>query len=170
MNKFDGLISLENAAKKYGKSGSTLRTYIARGKFKENVDYKKFGKTIVFNESALDKFYRRVLEKKKEREIKMKYFQMAGHNGLATCRKLEEAGWVMTEAIIDDCLTRGWNFKKGNDHANIWLDGIQPHETMDDLIITFTGQELFKLFPDNWFAEEGTLKMDTKNWHLGKDY
>lgn len=66
MNKFDGLISLEEAAKKYGKGGSTLRTYIARGKFKENVDYKKFGHTIVFNENSLDAFYRRVEEKRGE--------------------------------------------------------------------------------------------------------
>lgn len=66
MNKFEGLISLENAAKKYGKSGSTLRTYIARGKFEENIDYKKFGKTIVFDESVLDRFYRRIAEKRGE--------------------------------------------------------------------------------------------------------
>lgn len=66
MNKFDGLISLEEAAKKYGKGGSTLRTYIARGKFKENVDYKKFGHTIVFNENSLDAFYRRVAERRGE--------------------------------------------------------------------------------------------------------
>lgn len=99
----------------------------------------------------------------------MKYFQMAGHNGLATCRKLEEAGWVMTEAIFDEGI-RGWTFKKESDYARIWLEGITPHETMDDLIVSFTGQELFKIFPGNWFAEEGTLKMDTKNWHLGKDY
>ena len=58
MTRFNRLISLHDATIKYNKHESTLRTLIARGRFKEGIDCKKFGKTWVFDENALDKFYR----------------------------------------------------------------------------------------------------------------
>lgn len=57
MNRFKKLISLQDAAEKYGKHESTLRTLVSRGKFVEGIDVKKFGKTWVFNEDALIKRY-----------------------------------------------------------------------------------------------------------------
>lgn len=57
MTRFNRLISLHDATIKYNKHESTLRTLIARGRFKEGIDCMKFGKTWVFDEDALDKFY-----------------------------------------------------------------------------------------------------------------
>ena len=57
MTRFYRLISLHDAAKKYNKHESTLPTLISRWRFREGIDCKKFGKTWVFNEDALDKFY-----------------------------------------------------------------------------------------------------------------
>ena len=57
MNRFNRLISLQDASEKYRKHESTLRTLINRGKFVEGIDCMKYGKTWVFNEDALDKFY-----------------------------------------------------------------------------------------------------------------
>ena len=57
MNRFNRLISLQDASEKYDKHESTLRTLISRGKFVEGIDCMKYGKTWVFNEDALDKFY-----------------------------------------------------------------------------------------------------------------
>lgn len=56
-NRFNRLISLQNASKQYKKHESTLRTLIERGKFIEEIDCKKYGKTWVFNQDALDRFY-----------------------------------------------------------------------------------------------------------------
>jgi hypothetical protein len=56
-NSFDGLISLNDAAKKYDKAVSTLKTNIANGKFKEGRDVAKFGNSWVFKESALMREY-----------------------------------------------------------------------------------------------------------------
>ena len=100
----------------------------------------------------------------------MKLYQMHGSNGLATCTALQEAGWVMIDIIIDEGITRGWKFQKRNDEAVIWLEGLEPHVTMDDLTVMFTGEELFKIFPDNWFAEEYVSELDFDNWHQGKTY
>ena len=72
MNRFNRLISLADAGRKYGKHESTLRTLISRGRFKEGVDCKKFGKQWVFDEDALDKFYSRLAERNKELEEKNK--------------------------------------------------------------------------------------------------
>ena len=57
MTRFNKLISLHDASVKYNKHESTLGTLIAKGRFKEGIDCKKFGKTWVFDEDALDKFY-----------------------------------------------------------------------------------------------------------------
>jgi hypothetical protein len=59
MNKFNGLISLSDAAKLYSKAESTLRESISRGKFKENIDVKKFGKQWVFDIDALNREYKK---------------------------------------------------------------------------------------------------------------
>lgn len=56
-NRFNRLISLQNASKQYKKHESTLRTLIERGKFIEGTDCAKYGKTWVFNQDALDRFY-----------------------------------------------------------------------------------------------------------------
>lgn len=66
MNKFEGLISLKDASNMFGKAESTLREGIARGKFEENIDCKKFGKQWVFDIKALEREYM----KNKEKEIK----------------------------------------------------------------------------------------------------
>ena len=57
MTRFNRLISLHDATIKYNKHESTLRTRIARGRFKEGIDCREFGKTWVLDEDALDKFY-----------------------------------------------------------------------------------------------------------------
>lgn len=56
-NKFEGLISLSDAAKKYGKQDGTLRVNIKNGKFKEGTDCMKFGTVWVFDISALEREY-----------------------------------------------------------------------------------------------------------------
>ena len=57
MNKFQDLISLKDASIKFKKGESTLREGIARGKFTEDVDCKKFGKQWVFDIKALEREY-----------------------------------------------------------------------------------------------------------------
>lgn len=54
---FDLLISLSDAGALYGKDEGNLRHAIARGKFVDGVDCKKFGKQWVFLKSALDREY-----------------------------------------------------------------------------------------------------------------
>ena len=56
-NVFDLLISLGDAGALYGKDEGGLRHAIARGKFVEGRDCKKFGKQWVFLRSALDREY-----------------------------------------------------------------------------------------------------------------
>lgn len=55
--KFEGLISLQDAAKLYNKQDGTLRMNIKNGKFKEDIDVKKFGTTWVFDINALEREY-----------------------------------------------------------------------------------------------------------------
>lgn len=56
-SKFEGLISLADAAKLYNKKDGTLRRNIANGFFKEGIDCKKFGTVWVFDINALEKKY-----------------------------------------------------------------------------------------------------------------
>lgn len=57
MDRFEGLISLKDASIKFEKGESTLREGIARGKFKEGVDCKKFGKQWIFDIMSLEREY-----------------------------------------------------------------------------------------------------------------
>lgn len=57
MNRFDGLLSLSDAAKKYGVDDSVLRHAIRNGTLIEGVDVKKFGKQWVITEEALIRRY-----------------------------------------------------------------------------------------------------------------
>lgn len=57
MDRFKGLISLKDASMKFEKAESTLREAISRGKFKEGIDCKKFGKQWVFDIKALEREY-----------------------------------------------------------------------------------------------------------------
>lgn len=59
MNRFDRLISLKDASELFNKDESTLRRNIINGKFKENIDVKKFGKQWVFNLDALEREYKK---------------------------------------------------------------------------------------------------------------
>ena len=54
---FDSLISLGDAGRLWHKDEGTLRHAIARGKFKEGIDCKKFGKQWVFLRAALEREY-----------------------------------------------------------------------------------------------------------------
>ncbi len=54
---FESLISLGDAGKLWNKNEGNLRHAIQRGKFKENVDCKKFGKQWVFLKAALIREY-----------------------------------------------------------------------------------------------------------------
>lgn len=60
MNKFDGLISLGEAAELFDISERGLRKAIERGKLKEGQDAKKFGKQWVIDIAALEREYRKV--------------------------------------------------------------------------------------------------------------
>lgn len=60
-HNFVGLLSLQDACKKYNKAETTLKTNIKNGKFKEGVDVKKFGNTWVFNIEALEREYEKTL-------------------------------------------------------------------------------------------------------------
>jgi len=59
-NPFDGLVSLSEAATMWGKEESGLRHAIARGKFKEGIDAKKFGKQWVIAISAMEREYGKI--------------------------------------------------------------------------------------------------------------
>ena len=56
-DKFEGLITLKDAARMFKREDSTLRRNISNGKFKEDVDCKKFGTTWVFDIESLKKAY-----------------------------------------------------------------------------------------------------------------
>ncbi len=56
-NAFDGLYSLADAARIWGKEDSTLRHAIQRGKFTTGVDAKLFGKQWIITESAMRREY-----------------------------------------------------------------------------------------------------------------
>lgn len=56
-NPFDALLSLSDAAKKWGKDDSTLRHSINRGKFVADIDAKLFGKQWVITEEAMRREY-----------------------------------------------------------------------------------------------------------------
>lgn len=58
MNKFEGLISLADATLIYNISERGLRKAIERGKLKEGIDAKKFGKQWVLDLSALEREYK----------------------------------------------------------------------------------------------------------------
>lgn len=62
--KFDGLLSLSDAAKKWNRADNTMRQNIKNGKFVENVDVKKFGKQWVITEDAMIREYGEVEENK----------------------------------------------------------------------------------------------------------
>ncbi|GIM32978.1 hypothetical protein [Paraclostridium bifermentans] len=55
--KFEGLISLQDAAKLYDKQDGTLRMNIKNGFFKEGEDCIKFGTTWVFDMDSLERKY-----------------------------------------------------------------------------------------------------------------
>lgn len=57
--KFEGLISLKDAAAKFNKDESTLRRNIKNKKFIEGEDCIKFGTTWVFDITALEREYKR---------------------------------------------------------------------------------------------------------------
>ena len=57
INKFEGLISLKEAAIIFNKEESTLRRNISNGKFKKEIDCKKFGTTWVFDIESLKREY-----------------------------------------------------------------------------------------------------------------
>lgn len=59
-NKFEGLISLSDAAKLYNKQDGTLRVNIRNGKFKEGTDCVKFGTVWVFDIKALEREYGKI--------------------------------------------------------------------------------------------------------------
>lgn len=59
INKFDKLISLKDASSMFHKEESTLRRNIINGKFKENIDVKKFGKQWVFDLDSLEREYKK---------------------------------------------------------------------------------------------------------------
>lgn len=61
--KFQNLISLSEAAKKYNRHQNTLRTMIVRGNFKEGIDCKKFGTVWVFDDDRLQQYYSMLEEK-----------------------------------------------------------------------------------------------------------
>lgn len=63
--KFKGLITLKEAAKKYSKEESTIRGAIRYGTFIENQDCIKFGTTWVFDEEVLDKYYSKKIYRNK---------------------------------------------------------------------------------------------------------
>lgn len=63
--KFEKLISLPDAAKKYGRHENTLRTMILRGNFKEGIDCKKFGTVWIFDTERLDQYYNALEGKRK---------------------------------------------------------------------------------------------------------
>lgn len=56
-SKFKGLYSIAEAAEMFGRESSTLRRNISNGKFIENEDVKKFGKTWIFRIEALEREY-----------------------------------------------------------------------------------------------------------------
>lgn len=56
-DKFKGLYSIAEAAEMFGRTDSTLRRNVRNGKFVENVDVKKFGKTWIFRIEALEREY-----------------------------------------------------------------------------------------------------------------
>lgn len=60
MSKFDGLISLKEASDMFKKGESTLKEAIQRGKFKEGIDAKKFGKQWILDIEALEREYGKI--------------------------------------------------------------------------------------------------------------
>ena len=56
-NPFDGLMSLAEAAQRWGRADATLRQAILRGKFVEGVDAKHIGKQWIITESAMRREY-----------------------------------------------------------------------------------------------------------------
>ena len=58
--KFEGLISLADASKLYGKKDGTLRMNIRNGFFKEGIDCMKFGTTWIFDIDALENKYGKI--------------------------------------------------------------------------------------------------------------
>ncbi|WP_143316852.1 helix-turn-helix domain-containing protein [Clostridium sp. HBUAS56017] len=57
MFNWDDLLSLKEAADKYGREESTLRRAISNGKLVEGVDCKKFGKQWVILDSSMERIY-----------------------------------------------------------------------------------------------------------------
>ncbi len=56
-NPFEGLMSLAEAAHRWGRADATLRQAIQRGKFTAGVDAKLFGKQWIITESAMRREY-----------------------------------------------------------------------------------------------------------------
>ena len=54
---FEGLLALSDAAKYWDRTDATIRQGILRGKFKEGIDCKKFGKQWVITEEAMRREY-----------------------------------------------------------------------------------------------------------------
>lgn len=57
MSKFEGLLSLADAASMWHLEESTIRKAISRGKLVEGVDAKKFGKQWIVTESSMEREY-----------------------------------------------------------------------------------------------------------------
>lgn len=54
---FEGLMSLNEAAERWGRADATLRQAILRGKFVEGVDAKHIGKQWIITEKAMRREY-----------------------------------------------------------------------------------------------------------------
>lgn len=62
-NIFDAILSLSDASFIWNKDDSTLRRNIKNGKFKEDIDVKKFGKQWVITKEAMIREYGQPIKK-----------------------------------------------------------------------------------------------------------
>lgn len=63
---FEGLMSLNEAAERWGRADATLRQAILRGKFVEGVDAKHIGKQWIITEEAMRREYGEPINKASE--------------------------------------------------------------------------------------------------------
>lgn len=100
MNRFEGLLSFADASKLWGLKDSTLRKALQYGKFKENIDCKKFGRDWIVTIEAMERVYGKlevecVIIGKKDRESLERQLSK-----LETLDIPEDVKKTMKEAVI----------------------------------------------------------------------
>ena len=112
-----------------------------------------------FNYKIMKKY---TLDRKEQKTV----YRMEGYNFYTTREKLMKLGFVLVDGYYnDDGRVTGCLLEKNDNIVGISIPGLEPHPSMDDIIIAFN-QNLFheigRIFPQLWMAHSYDDPMNIK--------